>query len=109
VGTADGSLYKTKFLTSAAHKILIKLQSLMSEVKNSTKSYDSYYKAKIKGETRGAEDTILDLDLLWSLLEKPIQDQADLCNLAMHKHGADAFNKATVTVREIRMLLASLK
>lgn len=74
MGTADGSLYKTKFLTHAAHKILIKLQSLMSEVDGASKSYDSYYKAKIKGETRGAEDTILDLDLLCTLLEKPIQD-----------------------------------
>ena len=109
MGTADGSLYKTKFLTQEAYKILARLQKLMSEVDGTSKSYDCYYKTKIKGETRGAEDTILDLDLLWSLLEKPIQDQTDLCNLALHKHGADAFNKATVTVKEIRMLLASLK
>ena len=92
LGTADGSIYTASFMNQSAYNILIKLQTLMSEVDNSVKSYETYNKSKIKGEVSQPEDCVIDLDLLLTLLDKPMQEQTDFCIAAMHRHDADAFN-----------------
>jgi hypothetical protein len=71
LGTADGSLIRTKFFGANAYHVLKQLQEEMSEVNNSVKSYRTYMNAKIKGEVEAAPDSILDMDLLLGLLDRP--------------------------------------